>query len=765
MQKKSLMILGFVIIITLLAWLVLAVSPSDTLRIVSPTSGTNVLWLNGTLIFNATFMNGTLGLGSGLSETPLFNVTYLFNISGVLTPIANLTNGCVQIGTTGTFACALNMTNLTVAEGNYTLTVNITNGTDGGSGVNSIMANFSGNISSSIVIDHTAPIVETANVSTPFYAGANISSAVRGNFTFNVSIGDAVLGVQAVVINITNSTSDMVRNLTLVQEGTVNRYIASINTTLFTDGYHNFTIHANDSLGNLNNSVRIQLIIVDNTRPIVGISNITTPFYAGANISGAVRGNFTFNVSVGDALAGVSAVIANLTNSTSDMVRNLTLVREGTTNQFVGSFNITAFADGYYNFTVLSNDTAGNENNTAVVQRMIIDNTRPIVGTANVTTPFVSGVNLSGAANGNFTFNVSVGDALAGVQSVIINVTNSTSDMVRNLTTVLEGTNRYVTSINITGFADGYYNVSVLSNDTAGNQNNTVLFQRIIVDNTRPIVATGNVSAPFVAGGNLSGNYTFNVSVGDALAGVQSVIINMTNSTNDMVLNLTLVLEGTNRYITSINTSRFADGYYNITVRTNDTAGNRNDTTIIQRIIIDNTVPSTSLSCTPNPVIQSETITCSCSATDATAGLNTSFGTNGVSTTANPSTTQTGPSFSVSCTSQDRSGNQQTVSTTYSVTSGGSGSSSSSSGGSSSSSSSNSSSSSSSSSGGSGGSPELSPGSTTGSENAGTGSGASGASQGENVPEPSSSSNGWIWALVVLVIIVVIVIVVMKKRK
>ena len=539
MQKKSLMILGFVITITLLAWLVMAVSPSDTLRVVSPTSGTNVLWLNGTLIFNATFMNGTLGLGSGLSETPLFNVTYLFNISGVWTSIANLTNGCEQIGTTGTFACALNVTNLTVAEGNYTLTVNITNGTDGGSGVNSIIANFSGNMSSSIVIDHTAPIVGTSNVSSPFATGANISSAANGNFTFNVSVGDAVLGVQAVLINMTNASSDMVFNGTLIQEGTTNRYITSVNTTRFADGYFNITILANDSLGNLNNSAR---------------------------------------------------------------------------------------------------------------------------------------------------------------------------------------------------------------------------FLRMIVDNTRPIVATGNVSAPFVAGGNLSGNYIFNVSVGDALAGVQSVIINMTNSTNDMVLNLTLVLEGTNRYITSINTSRFADGYYNITVRTNDTAGNRNDTTIIQRIIIDNTVPSTSLSCTPNPVIQSETITCACSATDTTAGLNTSFGTNGVSTTANPSTAQTGPSFSVSCTSQDRSGNQQTVSTTYSVASEGSGGSSSSSSG-----------------GGNSLSPPSSGSTTTPSTSSSTGSedanDESGQSQGATSEEPASTPPtskfgiGAILLIVVATIIIVIIVVMIKRKK
>ena len=522
----------------------MAVSPVDTLRVVSPASGTNFLWLNGTAIFNATFMNGSLGLGSGLATAPLFNGSFLFNISGVLIQIANVTNGCVQIGTTGTFTCTSNVTNLTVPEGNYTLTFNVTNGTDGGSGVNSIMANASGNFSTSIIIDHTAPIVGVANVSSPFATASNISGAQNGNFTFNVSVGDAVLGVQAVVINITNASSDMVRNLTLVQEGTTNRYITSINTTLFADGYYNITIHANDSLGNLNDSARFLMIIIDNTRPIVAAGNVSTPFIAGSNISSAITGNFTFNVSVGDALAGVQSVRINITNSTNDMVRNLTLVQEGTTN-------------------------------------------------------------------------------------------------------------RYITSINTT-------------------------------------VLTG-------------------------------------------------------------------DGYYNITILTNDSAGNQNNTAVVQRIIIDNTAPSMSFSCTPNPVLQGETITCSCSATDSPAGLNTSYGVSGISTTVNPSTSQTGPSFSVGCSTQDKAGNTQSTSTTYAVTSSGSGGSS----------------------GGSGGSGLIPPtsgssgsttGPSTGSAESGTGANpGAGASAGSNENNNNllkeSSSNGWLWVLIITILIIAVVVIVMKNRK
>ena len=103
MQKKNLVIIGFILLSILFTWLVIAASAGDGMRIVSPAGGTRVQWLNGTIIFNATFINGT-DISGGLSATPLFNGSFLFNISGILLQVANVTNGCTQIGTTGTFA-------------------------------------------------------------------------------------------------------------------------------------------------------------------------------------------------------------------------------------------------------------------------------------------------------------------------------------------------------------------------------------------------------------------------------------------------------------------------------------------------------------------------------------------------------------------------------------------------------------------------------------------------------------------------------------
>ena len=94
--KKRVLAFFGVLLLVGLAFIVIAASAGDGVKIVSPISGTNFMWINGTAFFNVTFINGT-DIGSGLSATPKFNVTYLFNISGVLTAIGNLTNGCVQI--------------------------------------------------------------------------------------------------------------------------------------------------------------------------------------------------------------------------------------------------------------------------------------------------------------------------------------------------------------------------------------------------------------------------------------------------------------------------------------------------------------------------------------------------------------------------------------------------------------------------------------------------------------------------------------------
>src|SRR3989344_3841444 len=334
--------------------------------------------------------------------------------------------------------------------------------------------------------------------------------------------------------------------------------------------------------------------------------------------------------------------------------------------------------------------------------------------------------------------------ALTGVDNQISCAVNSSNINF----TLLEGT--YSLTANITNATT---NIGLIANLTNSSQT-------IKIDRSAPRVGTSNFTGTFAQGVNLSsintaGLFTMNISIDDVVLGVQTVRVNITNRSSGVSNStLTLTREGTtNQFITTINTSHYMDGVYNLTVMANDSLNNLNNSAVLENIIFDSNAPTIdSFSCTPNPAEEDESITCSCSASDPVAGMTLSYGSSGISTTVNPSSAQTGPSFEVGCSVQDNAGNVRSATTTYSVISlGGSGGSSSSSGGGSSS-------------GGSGGGTGLSPESTSGSEGAGSNEGASDTSLGEN--DLSSSGMGIkVILIIVLAAIVVTAIIVMVRKK
>jgi hypothetical protein len=437
MQKKSLAVVSFFLISIFLAWLVLAAS-GDGVKIISPASGSNYTTITG-ILFNVSFINGS-------DITSPANASFFINLSGTWTKIGNTSadSGC------NINSCSATITNTTIPDGVYSINATIYNSTDSAS-ISIINAS---NLSNIIYIDNTPPIVFASNISNP-QTGGNYSQ----NLILNVSAIDATIGIQTIFFNITNSTGKQNSTVTATREGSTSNYAVTINTSHYPDGYYNITIYANDSLGNLNNSARVYLLVFDNAVPMVTTSNFSSPFIAGTNFSSNVGGLFTLNISASDITSGVSTVVVNITN-----------------------------------------------------------------------------------------------------------------------------------------------------------------------------INTG-----------------------------------ISNAT------LTLTKETTTQFSTIINTSHYTDGVYNLTAIVTDYAGNVNRSAVLQNIIFDSTPPTISFSCSPNPVKRDETITCSCSATDTISGINTSYGSSGVSFTANPSTAQTGPSFLVGCSSQDKAGNTASVTTTYSVESTGGG--------------------------------------------------------------------------------------------
>ena len=280
-----------------------------------------------------------------------------------------------------------------------------------------------------------------------------------------------------------------------------------------------------------------------------------------------------------------------------------------------------------------------------------------IMAATVVRSPIVGG-NFSG------TINFSVNTTLPHAHNVTINWNESGGPT--NATTVLfyqfnASASQLVfenASISISGLTDATnYNFTfTIRNTTGSTENHSV--GSVTIDNTIPreVNITGTETR-----GNYTGSITLNASVLDATAGIEVVLFNITNSLGIQNGTVTGTKSG-DYYSVSLNTSQYPDGTYNITVFANDSANNVNSTKLIHTVTFDNTNPTASVSCTPDPVNAGATITCTCTITDDTSGLNSSSKIHDTS----PPTSDTG-TFTNTCSFADHSGNTATASTTYNV--------------------------------------------------------------------------------------------------
>ena len=365
---------------------------------------------------------------------------------------------------------------------------------------------------------------------------------------------------------------------------------------------------------------------------------------------------------------------------------------------------------------------------------------------------FVNGTDITNPQNATFSLNVSGAWGLVAGNSSGCDVGATTSSCSMNVTntTIPDG----IYSVNAT-----IYNATTSISIT----NTTNLSSKVIIDGTKPQAFPANFTGTVAANANLSSKamntvFYLNASLVDALIGIQAVVFNVTNISGKQNATFTATREGSTSYYSSaaLNTSHFQDGTYNITIFVNDTLGNLNNSARIATLTFDDTLPSVAITCTPSTVTSGETETCSCSASDSTSGINTSYGSSGVSFTASPSTSNTG-TFTVSCSAQDRAGNSNTASDTYTVEGQSSGSSSGGNSGGTASTPSTS---------GSNGSSTNPPAQSGTESNSGSNVGSGSSAQGTGAGATGGGlGTGIIIAIVLVVIIVVVVIVMVNRRK
>lgn len=265
----------------------------------------------------------------------------------------------------------------------------------------------------------------------------------------------------------------------------------TFDTTTISNGYYNLSFRANDTNGNINDSVKVENVLVDNEAPTV---TSMTPA-DGENVSDM----FWVNASAADTWSSVDTVWFNLTNASGT-------VAAAPVNDTVDS---TTLADGDYTVNYNATDTVGNTETITDAARITIDNSLPSL---TPTAP-ADGAILSGSVDVAAVWS----DAGTGVQEHMYNLSDGSGTAV--LSGVLNDT------IDTSTIADGAYDIGYNATDHV--QNTVWETIGVTVDNTVPGTVTVQEfeTATEQFAGWKRDNHTLEVDCSDATSGVQDMAL------------------------------------------------------------------------------------------------------------------------------------------------------------------------------------------------------------------------------------------------
>lgn len=267
-----------------------------------------------------------------------------------------------------------------------------------------------------------------------------------------------------------------------------------VNRTLLLGDPGTYTIYANctDNGGNIGFNLTT-VSINDTTTPNVSIisplANNFTPINSVVNISANVT----------DLFSNVDVVLANITYPNNTTKEQLVLSNVSSIYNF--SFSNTS-TEGHYNITFIANDTAGNLNTTEKTN-FTVDSTGPAIININPVS------NTTGIRNGSVVnVSVNVTDLFLNVDVVLANITypnNTTKEQVQ----LAKTGNVYNFSFANTTM-HGFYNITFIANDTAGNRNTTER-TNFTSDDANPLVSEVSPTS------GTAGLFTFTATVTDTI--------------------------------------------------------------------------------------------------------------------------------------------------------------------------------------------------------------------------------------------------------
>jgi hypothetical protein len=455
--------------------------------------------------------------------------TYQLNATNISQQISNYSTGAVYNGLTvtddyllvgGSQLYQLNSSNISQKIANYSLSSVGTPTIANGIMYAAVSYNF-------YQFGTNAPLV-TQDSPANTYVLAQASEEI--NF---ICLAFDYAGLTNISLYITNNQNS---SFSLNQTSTVSGQTNSSNWTLnLAKGNYTWNCLVYDIEGN-SDWASNRTLVQDVTPPVL---NITYP----ANNTFSNNVNLTINYTVSDTGAGVGSCWY----SNDTMSINTTLVN---------CANITGVTwnEGRHNVTIWANDTVGNINNRSVT--FTIDITFP---TISITTP----TNNTNSASNGLDVNYTASDL------------NRASCWYSNDTMVVNATLSSCANITTVTWTEGYHNVTVWVNDSAGNRNSSSV--SFYIDSMAPAL---NITYPANNTFSSNVNLTINYTVSDSGVGVSSCWY----SNDTMTVNATL------SNCANITEVVWNIGQHNITIWANDTFGNKNSSSV--RFTIDNTTPA-----------------------------------------------------------------------------------------------------------------------------------------------------------------------------
>ncbi|MFX1250121.1 MAG: Ig-like domain-containing protein, partial [Promethearchaeota archaeon] len=316
-------------------------------------------------------------------------------------------------------------------------------------------------------------------------------------------------------------------------QGTTTELTKNVNLGL--DGYYNITVVAYDNAGKSNKDMI--WVEKDIAAPQV---TITSP--ANGTITG--QDNITVQWT---GIAGASGI-----NYYEVFVNGSS---QGTTTQ--SNMTVSLSADGYHNITVVVHDIATNTNHHMIWVR------RDAVGpTISITSPS----NDTSTDQTSITVNWSGSDVGSGIDYY---------EVFRNGTS--QGTTTSLSMV-VSLSAEGYYNITVVAYDNAGNSNQDMIWVLRDLDNP-----TVSITSPADGSATNQGSVNVQWTGNDAGSGIDYYEVFLNGSSQGTTASLSMVV------------TLSIDGNYNITVVAYDKVGHSNQDTIwVLRDTVDPTISITS---------------------------------------------------------------------------------------------------------------------------------------------------------------------------